>query len=83
MIGQGKGLRLDEGLSKAVREVFGRLHEEGADIPRQQIDKLVPRCHTALSDLEVEHDEFDGTLTYIKYPFSDGERVSDSCNNKA
>ena len=63
---------LDEGLSKAVREVFVRLHEEGLIYRDNRLINWCPRCHTALSDLEVEHDEFDGTLTYIKYPFSDG-----------
>ncbi|MEK7683495.1 MAG: valine--tRNA ligase, partial [Nitrospirota bacterium] len=63
---------LDEGLSGAVREVFVRLHEEGLIYRDNRLINWCPRCHTALSDLEVEHDEFDGTLTYIKYPFSDG-----------
>ncbi len=63
---------LDEGLSRAVREVFVRLHEEGLIYRDNRLINWCPRCHTALSDLEVEHDEFDGTLTYIKYPFSDG-----------
>ncbi|MEK7864861.1 MAG: valine--tRNA ligase [Nitrospirota bacterium] len=59
---------LDEGLSKAVREVFVRLHEEGLIYRDNRLINWCPRCHTALSDLEVEHDEFDGTLYYIKYP---------------
>ncbi|MDI6745010.1 MAG: valine--tRNA ligase [Thermodesulfovibrionales bacterium] len=63
---------LDEGLSKAVKEVFVRLHEEGLIYRDNRLINWCPRCHTALSDLEVEHDEFDGALTYIKYPFSDG-----------
>jgi valyl-tRNA synthetase len=63
---------LDEGLSKAVKEVFVRLYEEGLIYRDNRLINWCPRCHTALSDLEVEHDEFDGTLTYIKYPFSDG-----------
>ncbi|MBA3071421.1 MAG: valine--tRNA ligase, partial [Nitrospirae bacterium] len=63
---------LDEGLSRAVREVFVRLHEEGLIYRDNRLINWCPRCHTALSDLEVEHDEFDGTLIYIKYPFSDG-----------
>jgi len=63
---------LDEGLSKAVREVFVRLHDDGLIYRDNRLINWCPRCHTALSDLEVEHDESDGTLTYIKYPFSDG-----------
>ncbi len=62
---------LDEGLSKAVREVFVRLYEEGLIYRDNRLINWCPRCHTALSDLEVEHEEFDGTLTHIRYPFAD------------
>jgi valyl-tRNA synthetase len=61
---------LDEGLSKAVREVFVRLYEEGLIYRDNRLINWCPRCHTALSDLEVEHDELEGRLTYIKYPLS-------------
>jgi valyl-tRNA synthetase len=61
---------LDEGLSKAVREVFVRLYEEGLIYRDNRLINWCPRCHTALSDLEVEHDELEGKLTYIKYPLS-------------
>jgi len=63
---------LDEGLSKAVREVFVRLFEEGLIYRDHRLINWCPRCHTALSDLEVEHEELDGRLTYIRYPFADG-----------
>jgi valyl-tRNA synthetase len=63
---------LDEGLSRAVREVFVRLYEEGLIYRDDRLINWCPRCHTALSDLEVEHEEFEGKLTFIKYPFSDG-----------
>ncbi len=63
---------LDEGLSKAVREVFLRLYEEGLIYKDNRLINWCPRCHTALSDLEVEHEELEGKLTYIKYPLSDG-----------
>jgi valyl-tRNA synthetase len=63
---------LDDGLSKAVREVFVRLHEEGLMYRDSRLINWCPRCNTALSDLEVEHEELDGTLTYMKYPFDDG-----------
>ena len=63
---------LDEGLSKAVREVFVRLYEEGLIYRDNRLINWCPRCHTALSDLEVEHEELEGNLTYIKYPLSDG-----------
>lgn len=60
---------LDEGLSKAVREVFVRLYEEGYIYRDNRLINWCPRCNTALSDLEVEYDEFEGKLTYIRYPF--------------
>jgi valyl-tRNA synthetase len=63
---------LDEGLSKAVREVFARLYEEGLIYRDNRLINWCPRCHTALSDLEVEHEEMEGKLTYIKYPLADG-----------
>jgi valyl-tRNA synthetase len=63
---------LDEGLSKAVREVFVRLYEQGLIYRDNRLINWCPRCHTALSDLEVEHEELEGKLTYIKYPLSDG-----------
>jgi valyl-tRNA synthetase len=58
---------LDEGLSKAVKEVFVRLYEEGLIYRDNRLINWCPRCHTALSDLEVEHEELEGKLTYIKY----------------
>ncbi len=63
---------LDDGLSMAVREVFVRLYEEGLIYRDSRLINWCPRCHTALSDLEVEHEELEGKLTYIKYPLSDG-----------
>ncbi len=59
---------MDEGLSKAVREVFVRLYEEGLIYKGNYIINWCPRCHTALSDLEVEMNEQDGKLWYLKYP---------------
>lgn len=59
---------LDEGLSKAVREVFVRLFEEGLLYRENRLINWCPRCHTALSELEVEHEETDGNLYFIKYP---------------
>ncbi len=61
---------LDEGLSRAVREVFVRLYEEGLVYRDNRLINWCPRCHTALSDLEVEHEEIDGKLTYIRYPLA-------------
>ena len=59
---------MDEGLSQAVREVFVRLYEEGLIYKGDYIINWCPRCHTALSDLEVEHEETSGHLYSIKYP---------------
>lgn len=63
---------LDEGLSRAVREVFVRLYEEGLIYRATRLINWCPRCKTALSDLEVEHEEIEGALTYITYPAIDG-----------
>jgi valyl-tRNA synthetase len=62
---------LDEGLSRAVREVFVKLYEDGLIYRDNRLINWCPRCHTALSDLEVEHEEMEGILTYIRYPLSD------------
>ncbi len=63
---------MDEGLSKSVREVFVRLYHEGLIYKGDYIVNWCPRCQTALSDDEVEHDPTDGKLYHIRYPFSDG-----------
>ena len=65
---------MDEGLSRAVREVFVSLYREGLIYRGKKLINWCPRCHTALSDLEVEHDEIDGNLYHIKYPSPDGNR---------
>lgn len=62
---------MDGGLSKAVKEVFLRLFEEGLIYRDLRLINWCPRCHTALSDLEVEHEELEGKLYYIKYPLKD------------
>jgi len=59
---------MDEGLSRAVREVFVRLYEEGLIYRDNYITNWCPRCHTALSDVEVEHEETAGKLYHIRYP---------------
>ncbi len=64
---------LDEGLSMAVREVFVRLYEEGLIYRDNRLINWCPRCHTALSDLEVEHEDLEGKLIYIKYPLLNGK----------
>uniref|UniRef100_A0A7C4EM05 Valine--tRNA ligase n=1 Tax=Thermodesulfovibrio aggregans TaxID=86166 RepID=A0A7C4EM05_9BACT len=62
---------MDEGLSKAVKEVFLKLFEEGLIYRELRLINWCPRCHTALSDLEVEHEEIEGKLYYIKYPLKE------------
>ncbi len=64
---------MDEGLSRAVREVFVRLYEEGLIYRGDYIINWCPRCRTALSDVEVEHEETKGHLYYIKYPVAEGK----------
>ena len=63
---------MDKGLSRAVREVFTRLYDEGLIYKGDYIINWCPRCHTALADLEVEHEPTDGKLYNIRYPFSTG-----------
>jgi len=64
---------MDAGLSRAVREVFVRLYEEGLIYRGNYIINWCPRCKTALSDVEVEHEETKGHLYYIRYPLAEGE----------
>jgi valyl-tRNA synthetase len=59
---------MDENLSRAVREVFVRLHEEGLIYRGKYIVNWCPRCETAISDLEVKHEEIPGKLYEIRYP---------------
>ncbi len=63
---------MDEGFSKAVRRAFVTLYREGLIYRGKRLINWCPRCHTALSDLEVEHEEEQGFLWYIKYPLVDG-----------
>ncbi len=64
---------MDEGCSRAVREVFVSLFEEGFIYRGNYMINWCPRCSTALSDIEVEHEDVKGTLTYIRYPLLEGE----------
>ncbi len=63
---------MDEKLSRAVKRVFVTLYKEGLIYKDKYIINWCPRCHTALSDLEVEYREEDGKLYYISYPLEDG-----------
>ena len=62
---------MDEGLSKAVREAFVRLYDRGLIYRGKYIINWCPRCRTALSDEEVQHQDLGGHLWYIKYPIED------------
>jgi len=59
---------MDENLSHAVREVFVRLYEEGLIYRGKYIVNWCPRCETAISDLEVKHEDVTGKLWEIRYP---------------
>ncbi len=59
---------MDENLSRAVREVFVRLYDQGLIYRGKYIVNWCPRCATAISDLEVKHEEVPGKLWEIRYP---------------
>jgi len=59
---------MDEGCSKAVREVFVSLYEKGLIYKGLRIINWCPSCTTALSDAEVEHEEREGALYHLRYP---------------
>jgi valyl-tRNA synthetase len=59
---------MDEGLSKAVLEVFVRLYEDGLIYRGERLINWCPRCLTALSDIEVEHEDIKGKLYSVEYP---------------
>ncbi len=63
---------LDEGLSRAVREVFVRLYEKGLIYRGKYIINWDPAARTALSDVEVEYKEVQGKLYHLQYPLKDG-----------
>lgn len=63
---------LDEGLSRAVREVFVRLYEKGLIYRGKYIINWDPATRTALSDIEVEYKEVKGALYHLRYPLKDG-----------
>ncbi|MFQ5911718.1 MAG: valine--tRNA ligase [Nitrospinota bacterium] len=59
---------LDEGLSRAVSEAFVSLYEEGLVYRGERLVNWCPRCGTALSDVEVQHEDATGRLWHIRYP---------------
>ena len=66
---------MDEGLSKAVLEVFVRLHEDGLIYRGERLINWCPRCLTALSDIEVEHEDTKGKLYSIDYPLAENPTI--------
>jgi valyl-tRNA synthetase len=69
---------MDEGLSKAVLEVFIKLYDKGLIYRGNYITNWCPRCQTALSDEESQHKDIDGMLYYIKYPIKEVSRLKSS-----
>ena len=63
---------LDEGCSKAVREVFVNLYEKDLIYRGERIINWCPKCQTTISDAEVEYEEKDGSFWHLRYPFADG-----------
>ncbi|MBM7583222.1 valyl-tRNA synthetase [Caldicoprobacter guelmensis] len=64
---------MDEGCSRAVVEVFVRLYKKGLIYRGDRIINWCPDCRTALSDAEVEHEEEQGNLWYVRYPIKDSD----------
>ena len=66
---------MDEGLSKAVLTIFKRLYDAGLIYRAERIINWCPRCLTALSDIEVEHQEIDGEFVQIRYGEESGNHI--------
>lgn len=64
---------MDEGLSKAVQEVFLKLYDKGLIYKGERITNWCPKCNTSISDIEVEYEEQAGHFWHIKYPVKDSE----------
>ena len=69
---QRERFTLDAGYTKAVRTAFAHLYEKGLIYRGTRIINWCPSCETAISDLEVEHEERHGHLWHFRYPFADG-----------
>ena len=67
---------MDEGFSNAVREVFVRLYDEGLIYRGRRLVNWDPELKTAISDLEVENDEEQGSLWHFRYPLCEGARTA-------
>ena len=67
---------MDEGLSAAVKEAFVRLYERGLIYKGKYITNWCPRCVTALADDEVDHEDHQGHLWHVRYPFKDNPHLA-------
>jgi valyl-tRNA synthetase len=65
---------MDEGLSRAVREAFVKLWDDKLLYRAERLINWCPRCRTALADIEVIHEESDGSLWHIRYPLADDSK---------
>ncbi|KGK91218.1 valyl-tRNA synthetase [Desulfosporosinus sp. HMP52] len=66
---------MDEGCSKAVREAFVDLYSKGLIYRGNYIVNWCPKCHTTISDIEVEHNDRDGNLYHLRYPVKDSDEA--------
>jgi valyl-tRNA synthetase len=69
---------LDDGPQRAVRTTFKKLWDDGLIYRGERLINWCPRCRTAISDLEVEHEEQQGSLWYLRYPVADGANADGS-----
>ena len=63
---------MDEGCSRAVREAFVKLYDEGLIYRGSYITNWCPSCQTVISDDEVEHEDHDSHIWHLRYPLADG-----------
>ncbi|MCG9753909.1 valine--tRNA ligase [Shewanella insulae] len=68
---------MDEGMSAAVQEVFVRLYNDDLIYRGKRLVNWDPKLHTAISDLEVENKEKQGSMWHFRYPLADGELTAD------
>jgi valyl-tRNA synthetase len=68
---------MDEGLSKAVQEVFVRLYQEDLIYRGKRLVNWDPKLHTAISDLEVENKDLKGHMWHLRYPLADGAKTAE------
>jgi valyl-tRNA synthetase len=71
---------MDEGLSRAVQTMFKRLYDDGLIYRDNRIINWCPRCLTALSDIEVNHEDDEGELVYIRY--GDNSKTGDGAGDR-